>query len=189
MDQKNSFCLDRQEIMPLLNNLQAQKDLYDKALDLAQRQRRSLINNKLDENERVNSELDSMCNKLAKAENDRQQEIRNIVNIIKAKTTGKGWKTISIDSCSSLYPFIDEDCRIELETTCGELKQRVAKMRELNELNAVLVQTSRNIIHATINIITGLAGSKKQVKSETYGSKGKRNPYQKQNVNLFIKEA
>jgi flagellar biosynthesis/type III secretory pathway chaperone len=99
------------------------------------------------------------------------------------------WKGRPVIKCEMLYSRMTLEQKDLVEALRIELRNKIWKVRELNHTNTALIQNSRNIVQATINIISSLAGGGDSRKRITYGAGGKLNSKHKGKVNLYNRKA
>ncbi len=150
----------------LIANMGSQLALYSAYLDQAGRQRLALVNRRLVENHDVNHESDKLVNSLAALEEER---VAVTVKLVGPRRLGDASTPIK---CEAIYPLVSPDraerlkaCRDGLLAAVGELKRALA-------VNMALVENGSKIVHATIGIMTSVAGRSKSEKLNTYTAKG-----------------
>lgn len=173
----------------LERNLAHQCALYEEVLAQLVRQREALIHGKLEENLAVNHELDRLQGRLRAAEGVRAEAMQGVVTELAARgawPAGTGAENIRCaDLCARLAP--------EAAARLGELRQaladRVARAREENRKNGILLENARGILRSTVAIIAGAAGRWEREKAATYGASGRIMAEPKPAVSLFCRRA
>jgi hypothetical protein len=179
------------EVQALARNLKTQIELFSDCIDLSLKQRKALITNDLEANRQVNKQQEKLGLALEKAEKDRM-EISNQIFYGKDNHNSSQeefWKGRPVIKCEMLYSRMTLEHKDLIEALRIELRKKIQKVRELNHTNTALIQNSRNIVQATINIISSLAGGGDSRKRITYGAEGKLNSKHKGKVNLYNRKA
>jgi hypothetical protein len=150
----------------LIINLHAQHEAYAAYLELANRQRIALVNRNLAENQNLNGEIDILLASLAGLEADRAAVTAGILGPRLAGAASTPAK------CEAIFPLVSagqaarlKDCRDNLVASMADLKRVLAT-------NSALVENGSRIVHATIGIMTSVAGRTKVEKMNTYTAKG-----------------
>jgi FlgN protein len=141
----------------LIINLHAQHEAYAAYLELANRQRIALVNRNLAENQNLNGEIDILLASLVTA------------GILGPRLAGAASTPAK---CEAIFPLVSagkaarlKDCRDKLVASMADLKRVLAT-------NSALVENGSRIVHATIGIMTSVAGRTKIEKMNTYTAKG-----------------
>jgi len=179
---------DEQDVIHLLQNLERQIKLLEKSEEICLRQRRALVNNNLEENIEINKEQDHMALSLEKEEKERIRLMKKIIQVSLGSRSKLKVNPAEV-KCETLYPLMTDALAGRLLKLKNILTKKIEAIRRINEINYVLVQNSRNIIQATLTIITGISGREEKKKSRTYGAAGKINQFTKQKVRLFNRKA
>ena len=175
---------DEKDVERLIQNLDAQINAFEKCIDLGLHQRRALVNHDLEDNIQINQQQEEMAVHLENLEKERLSLTRRIHQAQISGSSDSQEEQAPI-RCKDLYPSMSPENAERLEELKQILKQKVEAMKKLNETNSLLIQNSRDIIQATMGIITGLASQQEREKARTYGAGGKLNQYKKNKAGFF----
>jgi hypothetical protein len=150
----------------LIANLDAQQELYAAYLHLANRQRIALVNRDLAENQEVNGETDKLLTALANLEEERVSVTAGILGPRLAGAASTPAK------CEAIFPLVSADQAARLKDCRDSLVASVAELKRALAVNTALVENGSRIVHATIGIMTSVAGRTKVEKMNTYTAKG-----------------
>jgi hypothetical protein len=162
----------------LIANLDAQQELYAAYLHLANRQRIALVNRDIAENQEVNGETDRLLTDLAALEAERVSVTAGILGPSLAGAASTPAK------CEAIFPLVSADQAARLKDCRDALVASVAELKRALAVNAALVENGSRIVHATIGIMTSVAGRTKVEKMNTYTAKGNVNVGKMQLRNL-----
>lgn len=150
----------------LIANLAGQQELYAAYLHLANRQRIALVNRDIAENQYVNGETDKLLNALASLEAERVSVTAGILGPRLAGAASTPAK------CEAIFPLVSADQAARLKDCRDSLVASVAELKRALAINSALVESGSRIVHATIGIMTSVAGRTKIEKMNTYTAKG-----------------
>ena len=161
--------VSEQDVQNLVRNLTQQIDLFEEVLDLGLRQRFALVNRNLKENQIVNQEQDIIAAKLEQLEKNRIHITKKILII------GEG---IDIQdpqniNCDDLYPHMSSEQEGWIEDLRSHLKNKIAKVTQLHNINSVLIQNSFDLNQASLEIMSSLASKADKPQNKIYGDSGK----------------
>ncbi|MDB5103579.1 MAG: hypothetical protein JWP91_1268 [Fibrobacteres bacterium] len=150
----------------LIGNLSAQLGLYLAYLEQADRQRKALVNRRLEENQDVNHEADKLLNSLANLEDERLAVTAKLLGPRLAGAASTPAK------CEAIYPLVSPEKASRLKECRDALVAAVGELKRVLSVNQALVENGSKIIHTTIGIMTSVAGRSKTDKMNTYTAKG-----------------
>ncbi len=162
----------------LISNLATQQEVYAAYLEQANRQRLALVNRLLQENEEVNAESDMLVNSLASLEQERLSVTARILGPRLAGAASTPAK------CEAIYPLVSAAQAARLKERRDALVASVGELKRVLNVNLALVENGSRIIHATVGIMTSVAGRGKLEKMNTYTAKGNVNVGKMQLRNL-----
>ena len=130
----------------LLNILVEEIELYKKILDVSKNKTTLLKENKVKELEATTKEELVAC--VIAKEKVRIQEVKDI-----CKRYGKPEKSLKIEE---LCEFVDNS-KDELLETKKEIMQLLKELKDVNEINSVLINSSLEYINFAVNMLTETA--------------------------------
>jgi hypothetical protein len=150
----------------LIENLDAQNEVYIAYLEQANRQRLALVNRRLAESQDVNEETDRLVNTLSGLERER---IAVTAKILGPRLAGAASTPAK---CEAIFPVVAPEQAARLKDSRDFLIASVAELKRVLAVNMALVDNGSRIIHTTIGIMTSVAGRSKTDKMNTYTAKG-----------------
>jgi hypothetical protein len=162
----------------LIENLDAQNEVYMAYLEQANRQRLALVNRRLADSMDVNEETDRLLNSLAGLERER---IAVTAKILGPRLAGAASTPAK---CEAIFPVVAPEQAARLKDSRDVLIASVAELKRVLAVNMAMVDNGSRIIHTTIGIMTSVAGRSKTDKMNTYTSKGNVNMGKTQLRNL-----
>lgn len=142
----------------LILNLQEQKKYYLVLIDQAERKQRAIIDNQLEEIEKINKEEEATIKLLAGLENDRIAHIESKPSLFGADAT-----SLNLEELMERFP---EGARLLVEKETSSLMKVLSHLKSINAENAQLLQQALRFVNVTINTITGVEADKSYTKEK-----------------------
>lgn len=146
----------------LIGNLRKQKDHYLMLIDQAERKQRAIIDNKLEDIEKINIEEERTVMHLSKLENERIAYLGSKPSLFGADAT-----SISLEEVMERFP---QGARLLMEKETTSLMKVLSQLKAINAENAQLLQQALRFVNVTINTITGVEADKSYTKEKSKDS-------------------
>ena len=134
----------------LINVLKQEHEVYKKLLDLSLRKTPVIIGANLDELAKITDEEQLIVNELSKVDKKRETSMKDIANVI-----NKDVNTLKLSDLIDMLAARPQEQK-QLADIYDKLKTTLNQMRQSNEQNKALIESSLELVEFDMNVLQAM---------------------------------